>query len=262
MHASHTTMQSQCRENNKYVFLLLLVENCWSQIQFSSSDSALVAFSDLTPLVGRQEGHPACKKSGDGGGGHWLVWMEWRLAGWSVCLPLLVFPCTIKSEVVFWDRLNRVVPEKKRHKTLVVWWWRLWVKVLRLTQYKIGHFVDVLPIQSLGLVLSMMLDAPFNSMVKVLTTSVMGDEINEKRQRCEFLKNYFSTCNAVTAKSQLEWYAILAHFTQKSNKIHMFKTFVASKMAWNSSKPSHSKTTTQIWYKHRLDMFSSFGSAC
>ena len=22
---------------------------------------------------------------------------EWRPAGWSVCLPLLVFPCTIKS---------------------------------------------------------------------------------------------------------------------------------------------------------------------
>jgi len=33
----------------------------------------------------------------DGGGGHWLVWMEWRPAGWSVCLPVLIFPCTIKS---------------------------------------------------------------------------------------------------------------------------------------------------------------------
>jgi len=31
------------------------------------------------------------------GGGHWLVWMEWRPAGWSVCLPLLIFLCTIKS---------------------------------------------------------------------------------------------------------------------------------------------------------------------
>ena len=28
---------------------------------------------------------------GDGGGGHWLVRMEWRPAGWSVCLPLLIF---------------------------------------------------------------------------------------------------------------------------------------------------------------------------
>ena len=33
----------------------------------------------------------------DGGGGHLLVQMEWRPARWSVCLPLLVFPCTIKS---------------------------------------------------------------------------------------------------------------------------------------------------------------------
>jgi len=34
---------------------------------------------------------------GDGGGEHWLVRMEWRPAGWSVCLPLLIFPCTVKS---------------------------------------------------------------------------------------------------------------------------------------------------------------------
>ena len=34
---------------------------------------------------------------GNGGGGHWLVRMEWRPAGWSLCLPLLIFPCTIKS---------------------------------------------------------------------------------------------------------------------------------------------------------------------
>jgi len=27
----------------------------------------------------------------------WLVQMEWRPAGWSVCLPLLISPCTIKS---------------------------------------------------------------------------------------------------------------------------------------------------------------------
>jgi len=35
-------------------------------------------------LVGRQEGHPPVKNIGDSGGGHWLVWMEWRPAGWSV----------------------------------------------------------------------------------------------------------------------------------------------------------------------------------
>ena len=34
---------------------------------------------------------------GDGGGGHWLDRVKWRPAGWSVCLPLLTFPCTMKS---------------------------------------------------------------------------------------------------------------------------------------------------------------------
>jgi len=58
--------------------------------------NVLVAFSALTLLVGWQEGHPACKKMGDGGGGHWLVRMEWHPAGWSVYLPLLIVPCTIK----------------------------------------------------------------------------------------------------------------------------------------------------------------------
>jgi len=58
--------------------------------------NALVAFSALMLLTGWQEGHPACKKIwGDGGGRHWLVQMEWRRAGQSVCLPLLIFPCTL-----------------------------------------------------------------------------------------------------------------------------------------------------------------------
>ena len=52
----------------------------------------------MTLLVGQQEGYLAHKKyGGDGGGGHWLDRMEWRPAGWSVCLPLLIFPCTIES---------------------------------------------------------------------------------------------------------------------------------------------------------------------
>jgi len=40
-----------------------------------------VTYGALTLLVGRQEGHPTCKQWGDGGGGHWLVRMEWRPAG-------------------------------------------------------------------------------------------------------------------------------------------------------------------------------------
>ena len=55
------------------------------------------AFSGLTLLVGWQEGHPVLKKWGYGGGGHWLLRMEGHPAGWSVRLPLLIFPCAIKS---------------------------------------------------------------------------------------------------------------------------------------------------------------------
>jgi len=47
--------------------------------------------------LGGRKGIRPIKEWWDGGGGRWLVWVEWRPAGWSVCLPLLIFPCTIKS---------------------------------------------------------------------------------------------------------------------------------------------------------------------
>ena len=75
------------------------------------------AFSALTLLVGRQEGHPASKKT------------EWWGAGVVICLergadlhmaqlmPLpLTVSCSVKSRLVlpFWYRLTWVVPEKGR----------------------------------------------------------------------------------------------------------------------------------------------------
>jgi len=77
----------------------------------------------LTLLVVWQEGHPACKKWGDGGGGHWLAWMEWCPAGWSVCLtvnpPLhqkvQKFPSGTGSPG--WSR------KKGRKMAVVVWWY-------------------------------------------------------------------------------------------------------------------------------------------
>jgi len=75
----------------------------------------------LTLLVGQQEGHPACKKW-DCGGGHWLVQMEWCPAGWSVCLPLLIFPYTIKSRSSLLAPAHPGWSRKKGHKTVVVWW--------------------------------------------------------------------------------------------------------------------------------------------
>jgi len=75
----------------------------------------LIAFSALTVLVWRQEGHPACKK------------LEWWVNGMVICLegdadlhmaqlmPLpLTFSCFSKIQIglPFWYRLTRVVLEK------------------------------------------------------------------------------------------------------------------------------------------------------
>ena len=73
------------------------------------------AFSALTLLVGRQEGHPACKKL-SGGVLAWLsVWSKVQICIWpsgfhfhSLSLAL------VKSRLVlpFWYRLTQVVLDK------------------------------------------------------------------------------------------------------------------------------------------------------
>ena len=57
---------------------------------------------------------------GDGGGGHWLVRMEWRPAGWSVCLPLLIFLCNIKSRSSLLAPAHPGGPGERAVKRL--WW--------------------------------------------------------------------------------------------------------------------------------------------
>ena len=57
---------------------------------------------------------------GDGGSGHWLVRMEWRTAWWSVCLPLLILPCTIKSRSFLLAPAHPGGPGKKARETIVV----------------------------------------------------------------------------------------------------------------------------------------------
>ena len=83
----------------------------------------LLIFCALTLLFGWHEGYPACKKWGDGGGGHWLVRREWHQAGSSVCLPLLIFPWTIKSRSSLLAPVDPGGSRKKGRKTVVVWWW-------------------------------------------------------------------------------------------------------------------------------------------
>jgi len=117
--------------NNGFVEFCCMEFCClWYGLVFSS---IFVLIGHLTLLVGRQEGHLVCKKWGDGGGGHWLVWLEWRPSGWSVCLPLLIFPCTIKSRSSFLAPAHPEDPGKKGRKTVVVWlwtvswWWVVWM---------------------------------------------------------------------------------------------------------------------------------------
>ena len=57
---------------------------------------------------------------GDGGGVHWLVRMEWHPAGWSVCLPLLIFPCTIKARSFSSGTGSPGWSRKKGRKTVVM----------------------------------------------------------------------------------------------------------------------------------------------
>ena len=77
-----------------------------------------IAFSALTLLVGRQEGHPACKKT------EWwdvgvVVWDEVQTLHIAQQMPLpLTISCSSKSRLVltflvlpFWYLLTRVVPD-------------------------------------------------------------------------------------------------------------------------------------------------------
>ena len=76
----------------------------------------LCAFSALTLLVGRQEGHPACKKQ-SGGVLAWLsVWSEVQTCIWpSWCHCHSLSLAAVKSRLVlpFWYRLTQVVLEKR-----------------------------------------------------------------------------------------------------------------------------------------------------
>jgi len=73
------------------------------------------AFSALTLLVGRQEGHPACKKLS----GEVLAWLSvWSEVQTCICSSRFhchsLYLASVKSRLVlpFWYRLTRVVPDK------------------------------------------------------------------------------------------------------------------------------------------------------
>ena len=76
---------------------------------------SMVRYSALTLLVGRQEGHPACKKL-SGGVLAWLsVWSEVQTCiwpSWCHCHSLSLAPIKSRLVLPFWYRLTWVVPEK------------------------------------------------------------------------------------------------------------------------------------------------------
>jgi len=76
---------------------------------------AVCAFSALTLLVGRQEGHPACKNLSGAVLACLSVWSEMQTCIWpSWCHCHSLSLASVKSRLVspFWYRLTRVVPKK------------------------------------------------------------------------------------------------------------------------------------------------------
>ena len=85
-------------------------------LQIFYCDIFFQPFSALTLLVGRQEGHPACKKL-SGGVLVWLfIWSEVQVCIWPICCQCHSLSlASVKSRLVlpFWYQPIRVVPEKE-----------------------------------------------------------------------------------------------------------------------------------------------------
>ena len=89
----------------------------WCTFKFNFySVVCICAFSALTLLVGRQEGHPACKKQ-SGGVLAWLsVWSEVQTCiwpSWFHCHSLSLAPVKSRLVLPIWYRLTQVVLEKR-----------------------------------------------------------------------------------------------------------------------------------------------------
>jgi len=78
----------------------------------------------LTLLVGRQEGHPACKKMGWG-------WWRWALVSLDGVAPNRMVDVSASVNIPLHHKVQKFSsgtssPEwsrKKGRKTVVVWWW-------------------------------------------------------------------------------------------------------------------------------------------
>jgi len=111
-----------------------LLKNLVSSVSFHilyllGVSTCYCAFSTLTLLVGRQEGHRACKKL-SGGMLAWLsVWSEVQTCiwpSWNHCHSLSLV--SVKSRLVlpFWYQLTWVVPDKGLLNVCSTCYWESW----------------------------------------------------------------------------------------------------------------------------------------
>ena len=109
-----TSIHPSCLLQLPVLGLFLVFKVLFSALLRLYSVSSVIAFSTLALFVGRQEGHPACKKL-SGGVLAWLsVWSEVQTCIWpSWCQCHSLSLASVKSRLVlpFWYRLTRVVPD-------------------------------------------------------------------------------------------------------------------------------------------------------
>ena len=111
--ASHET-QAEIHNIHRQPQYQSMACRCWWQVDHSTCSVKFtdIFFSALTLLVGRQEGHPACKKMSGGV----LAWLSVRSEMQTCICPSLchchsLSLASVKSRLVlpFWYRLIRVV---------------------------------------------------------------------------------------------------------------------------------------------------------
>jgi len=103
--------------------------------------------------LGGTKGIRPVKNGGDGGGGHWLVRMEWGAQPEGRCVPpLLIFHCTIKSRSSFLAPAHPGGPGKRAVKRF---WCGGWVQlciisdtIYGLLDYNHRHFFWILIIKT------------------------------------------------------------------------------------------------------------------
>jgi len=116
----------------------------------------------------------------NGGGGHWLVRMEWHPAGWSMCLPLSIFPCTINSRSSLLAPAYPGGPGKRAIK------W-LWCGVFLITS---GYAFYFSPVYNLIISVSLANDSVHSAHISLKMTELL---MSSSLECCTFLDCCFKS---------------------------------------------------------------------